>query len=87
MESKDYKMSWNNIGFQANYSSLYRNDKSLHHKISFFVENLSGKYGLKETSIGLNADGNKKFTFYFAPPRVLEGLLTHVMPICLFPST
>lgn len=64
MESKDYKMSWNNIGFQANYSSLYRNDKSLHHKISFFVENLSGKYGLKETSIGLNADGNKKFRLF-----------------------
>lgn len=64
LDSKDYRMIWNNVGFRTNYASLYRNDDALHHNIGFLVENLSARYGLNELNVGIYADANKKFKLF-----------------------
>lgn len=64
IESKDYRMTWNNIGFKTNYSSLYRSDKSIHHNFSFLIENLKGKYGLNEMTIGFSGEGHTMFRLF-----------------------
>ena len=64
IDPKDYKTSWNRIGFKTTYSSLYRSPSSIHHLLSFSLDNLKGRYGNEELSTHLFAKASTVFRLF-----------------------
>lgn len=71
LKDKNFRALWHNVGFKTTYSSLYRNDNSLHHWVSLGVENLSSKWSSNELTFFLMGDANKQFELFNKEKQVL----------------
>ncbi|MDR0790408.1 MAG: hypothetical protein LBO06_06400 [Bacteroidales bacterium] len=70
-EKKDYRVSFNNVGFRLNYGSLFRDEDMLHHKATFDINNTSSIYGISETDVLVSFSARKNMDFWNGKPQVL----------------
>ncbi len=71
IKDKYFRTIWHNVGFKTTYSSLYKHDNSLHHWVSFGIENLSSKWKSNELTFYASADANKKFELFNKDKQIL----------------
>lgn len=78
LENSEYRTTWHNIGFKANYESLYRNEEALNHKLSFGIEDLIGKWSTNELKVSLDGEASKHFEL-FDQDKQLLGLKVSII--------
>lgn len=64
LDNSSYRTIWHNVGFKANYESLYRNDNALHNKASISVEDIFGSWSSNEMTINFYAEAYKRFELF-----------------------
>lgn len=64
IDNSDFRIIWHNVGFKANYESLFREDDALHHKASIAVEDIFGSWGSNEMTINASAEACKRFELF-----------------------
>lgn len=74
IDNSDFRSVWHNVGFKTNYESLFRNQDALNHKLSFSVEDISGKWKTNELKFQFDAQASKRFEL-FDQDKQLLGLM------------
>lgn len=64
IDNSDFRIIWHNVGFKANYESLFREDDALHHKANIAVEDIFGSWGSNEMTINASAEACKRFELF-----------------------
>lgn len=64
LDNANFRTVWNNVGFKANYESLFRDDDALHHKASIAIEDIFGSWGSNEMTIIASAEALKRFELF-----------------------
>ncbi len=77
LSNSDFRTTWHNVGFKANYESLFRNEDALNHKLSFGIEDLFGKWGTNELSLRLDAEASKRFELFDNDKQLLGLKLSY----------
>ncbi|HHT02710.1 MAG TPA: hypothetical protein GX005_00135 [Bacteroidales bacterium] len=84
LDNSDFRTSWHNVGFKANYESLFRNEDALNHKLSFGIEDLFGKWGSNELTVKLDAEASKRFELFDKDKQLLGLELSYLHSLSNF---
>ena len=84
LDNSDFRTSWHNVGFKANYESLFRNEDALNHKLSFGIEDLFGKWGSNELTVRLDAEASKRFELFDKDKQLLGLELSYLHSLSNF---
>ncbi len=84
LDNSDFRTSWHNVGFKANYESLFRNEDALNHKLSFGIENIFGKWGSNELTARLDAEASKRFELFDKDKQLLGLELSYLHSLSNF---
>lgn len=84
LDNSDFRTSWHNLGFKANYESLFRNEDALNHKLSFGIENIFGKWGSNELTVRLDAEASKRFELFDKDKQLLGLELSYLHSLSNF---
>lgn len=84
LDNSDFRTSWHNLGFKANYESLFRNEDALNHKLSFGIEDLFGKWGSNELTVRLDAEASKRFELFDKDKQLLGLELSYLHSLSNF---
>lgn len=84
LDNSDFRTSWHNLGFKANYESLFRNEDALNHKLSFGIEDLFGKWGSNELTVKLDAEASKRFELFDKDKQLLGLELSYLHSLSNF---
>ncbi|MDR1846938.1 MAG: hypothetical protein LBR17_02330 [Bacteroidales bacterium] len=71
IKNKDYRASYNHVGFRTNYGSLSKHEYAIHNKASFDINHTSSLYGISETDISLLFSAYRHFHFWKGDPQTL----------------
>ena len=78
IDNSDFRTTWHNIGFKANYESLFRNDDALNHKLSLGIEDIFGKWGSNELTVRFDAEASKRFELFDQDKQLLGLELSYL---------
>ncbi len=71
MEKQDYRTTYNTVGTQINYKSLYRDANKFHNYASFAAKHTLGRWGYKETDLYFIGGVNKQVKIFGTEPQML----------------